>query len=363
VQAQALEKLGGEIARITEKLAERIGSAERRNALAIDDVGEQVARVTERLNQRHERSSQELVDRIRQSEERTLRMLEEAREKIDSRLSDAQRKLEAAAPAPIAPAAPTRPAAPAPSPFDDSYFSQAASFSTVDDEEEVFDPPPAPARSFEVEAFPAVEPEDRGFAQDDYAIADGFEPEGQRYEVEQEVSDFAPAQPTRPMSTRDIIEQARAAARAAAASEGKSPSKGKADKAAKKEKSPKSSGSLFSGFGGFSTKKPKARIGATLSTAFIVFAAAGALGAGVGGLLLLNTEGANTAPTRVAQAIAGRKADVEVNGPEADTTPGAPRAAVALTTGQVTPAPTDNAAAPPTTESKARFEDAVRKIE
>ena len=365
VQAQALEKLGGEIARITEKLAERIGSAERRNALAIDDVGEQVARVTERLNQRHERSSQELVDRIRQSEERTLRMLEEAREKIDSRLSDAQRKLEAAAPpsAPIAPAAPTRPAAPTPSPFDDSYFSQAASFSTVDDEEEVFDPPPAPARSFEVEAFPAVEPEDRGFAQDDYAIADGFEPEGQRYEVEQEVSDFAPAQPTRPMSTRDIIEQARAAARAAAASEGKSPSKGKADKAAKKEKSPKSSGSLFSGFGGFSTKKPKARIGATLSTAFIVFAAAGALGAGVGGLLLLNTEGANTAPTRVAQAIAGRKADVEVNGPEADTTPGAPRAAVALATGQVAPTPVDATAAPPTNESKALFEDAVRKIE
>lgn len=89
VQAQALEKLGGEIARITEKLAERIGSAERRNALAIDDVGEQVARVTERLNQRHERSSQELVDRIRQSEERTLRMLEEAREKIDSQIGRA----------------------------------------------------------------------------------------------------------------------------------------------------------------------------------------------------------------------------------------------------------------------------------
>jgi localization factor PodJL len=365
VQAQALEKLGGEIARITEKLAERIGSAERRNALAIDDVGEQVARVTERLNQRHERSSQELVDRIRQSEERTLRMLEEAREKIDSRLSDAQRKLEAAtpAPAPIVPAVSARPAAPAPSPFGDSYFSQAASFSTVDDEEEVFDPPPAPARSFEVEAFPAVEPEDRGFAQDDYAIADGFEPEGQRYEIEPEVSDFAPAQPTRPMSTRDIIEQARAAARAAAASEGKSPSKGKADKAAKKEKAPKSGGSMFSGFGGFSTKKSKARLGATLSTMFIVFAAAGALGAGVGGLLLLNTEGANTAPTRVAQAIAGRKADVEVNGPEADTTPGAPRAAVALTTGQITPAPADAAPAPPTNESKTLFEDAVRKIE
>lgn len=363
VQAQALEKLGGEIARITEKLAERIGSAERRNALAIDDVGEQVARVTERLNQRHERSSQELVDRIRQSEERTLRMLEEAREKIDSRLSEAQRKLEAAPPPAqtLAPdAAPTRPSPPPASPFDDSYFSQAASFSTTEDEDDAFETPPASPRSFEVAEFPAAEPEEPAFAHADYAIADGFEPEAPRYEVEPEVSDFAPAQPTRPMSTRDIIEQARAAARAAAAAEGKAGGKGKA---AKKDKAAKTSGSLFSGFGGFSTKKSKARLGATVTTALVVFAAAGALGAGVGGLLLLNAEEANTSPSRVAQAIAGRKADVEVNGPEADTTPGAPRAAVALTTGKIVPAQVDAPAAPPTNEAKALFEDAVRKIE
>ncbi|ATC31447.1 Localization factor PodJS [Caulobacter vibrioides] len=366
VQAQALEKLGGEIARITEKLAERIGSAERRNALAIDDVGEQVARVTERLNQRHERSSQELVDRIRQSEERTLRMLEEAREKIDSRLSEAQRKLEAAPPPPPAPTpapapASTRPSPPTASPFDDNYFTQAASFSTAEeDEDDAFDAPPAPTRSFDVAEFPAAEPEEPAFAHDDYAIADGFEPESPRFEVEPEVSDFAPTEPTRPMSTRDIIEQARAAARAAAATEGKGGGKAKA---AKKDKAAKASGSLFSGFGGFSTKKSKARLGATVTTAFVVFAAAGALGAGVGGLLLLNTEDTNTSPSRVAQAIAGRKADVEVNGPEADTTPGAPRAAVALTTGKVVPAQIDAPAAPPTTEAKSLFEDAVRKIE
>ncbi|ATC25002.1 Localization factor PodJS [Caulobacter vibrioides] len=365
VQAQALEKLGGEIARITEKLAERIGSAERRNALAIDDVGEQVARVTERLNQRHERSSQELVDRIRQSEERTLRMLEEAREKIDSRLSEAQRKLEAAPPSPPPAQAPApvataqRPVPPAASPFEDNYFSQAASFSTSEDEADAFDAPPAPARSFEVAEFPAAEPEEPAFAHDDYAIADGFEPESPRYEVEPEVSDFAPAEPSRPMSTRDIIEQARAAARAAAASEGKG---GKA-KSAKKEKASKASGALFGGFGGFSTKKSKARLGATVTTALVVFAAAGALGAGVGGLLLLNTDDGNNSPSRVAQAIAGRKADVEVNGPEADTTPGAPRAAVALTTGKVVPAEVEAPAAPPTNEAKALFEDAVRKIE
>jgi localization factor PodJL len=103
VQAQALEKLGGEIARITERLAERIGNAERRSAQAIDDVGEQVARFSERINQRNDRVASELADRIRQSEERTAKLLEEARQKIDERLAETQRKLaEAAAPPPPA---------------------------------------------------------------------------------------------------------------------------------------------------------------------------------------------------------------------------------------------------------------------
>lgn len=365
VQAQALEKLGAEIARITEKLAERIGSAERRNALAIDDVGEQVARVTERLNQRHERSSQELVDRIRQSEERTLRMLEEAREKIDTRLHDAARKLEQAAPppAPTPAPAPARAAPPAVSPFDESYFSQAASFSGHDDDEDVFEAPPAPSRApaFEVAEFPAAEPEEPSFGHDDYALADGFEPEAPRYEVEPEVSDFAPAEPARPMSTRDIIEQARAAARAAAAAEAKGHGKAKPEKKAKGEKS----GSLFSGFGGFTSKKAKGRLGATVATVAVAIGSATALGAGVGGLLLLNTEGSGAMPPRVAQAIAGRKTDVEVAGPEADTSPGAPRAAVALTAAPATPAQVDGAVVPaqPTDNAKALFEEGVRKIE
>ncbi len=367
VQAQALEKLGGEIARITEKLAERIGSAERRNALAIDDVGEQVARVTDRLNQRHERSSQELVDRIRQSEERTLRMLEEAQQKIDTRLSEAQRKMEEPAPAP----APTRAASPpAASPFgDDAYdfgqaasFSQSASFSHDDD----FDAPPPPqaqpSRGYQVADFPVEEPQAPSFAQEDYAMADGFAPEAPSYEPEPELSDFAaPEAPARPMSTRDIIEQARAAARAAATSDTKGSGKAKPEKRSK-DKGEKAGGSLFGGFGGFAAKKPK-RLGATVATAVTVFGAAGALGAGVGGLLLLNTDGSGAAPTRVAAAIAGRNADVEINGPEADTTPGAPRAAVALSAGQVTPVEGETSAPAATDASKALFEDGVRKIE
>ncbi|WP_454759293.1 peptidoglycan-binding protein [Caulobacter segnis] len=375
VQAQALEKLGTEIARITEKLAERIGSAERRNALAIDDVGEQVARVTERLNQRHERSSQELIDRIRQSEERTLRMLEEARDKIDTRLHDTARKLEAPAPAPVAaptPApAPARAAAPPVSPFEDSYFTQSASFSGHDDveEEDAFAAPapsraPTPSYAEDVAEFPAAEPEEPSFGHDDYALADGFEPEAPRYEIEPEISDFAPAEPARPMSTRDIIEQARAAARAAAAADAKGAGKAKPEKkgkAAKTARAEKSGSSLFSGFG-FAGKKTKSRLGATVATVAVAIGSATALGAGVGGLLLLNTDGAGALPPRVASAIAGRNADVEITGPEADTTPGAPRAAVALTASQATPVAAETPAQP-TDEAKALFEDGVRKIE
>jgi localization factor PodJL len=355
VQAQALEKLGAEIARITEKLAERIGSAERRNALAIDDVGEQVTRVTDRLNQRHERSSQELIDRIRQSEERTARMLDEAREKIDTRLSDAQRKL---AEQPVAAAAAPAPVARAPvSPFETASYSFGGE-SAVD--EDVFNAPPPPvarapaftAPAFEVAAFPAVEPEPPGFDDEDYEAADGFVGQEPSEAVESyaPASDFgtfsAPeADPARPMSTREVIEQARAAARAAAAVDVKAKKDGKKEKPAKEPKAPRTS--LFAGFGKASNKAPKRRVGSTVATALMVFGVAGAMGAGVAGLLLPD-HGNSQVPDRVAQAIAGRKSDVEIKSAEADTTPGLPRAAIALAPQLVTPA---------------LFDEGVRKVE
>ena len=179
-----------EIARITEKLAERISNAERRNALAIDDVGDQVTRVTDRLNQRHERTSQELVDRIRQSEERTARLLEEAREKIDTKLAEAQRRAAEQAVTAVAPP----PARPAPSPFDDDgerfSFGGEAVPEDVFHQPSAFIPPHAPpvvstpartaapavfeAPVFEPPAFPASEPPALEFGDEDFEAADGF---------------------------------------------------------------------------------------------------------------------------------------------------------------------------------------------
>ena len=94
VHSQALERLSGEISRITERLSERIANSERRAAQAMDEVGEQVARVTDRIAERTERSTTELSERIRLSEDRTARMLEEAREKIDRRMAQTNQRLD-----------------------------------------------------------------------------------------------------------------------------------------------------------------------------------------------------------------------------------------------------------------------------
>lgn len=380
-QGQALEKLGLEIARITEKLAERISASERRNALAIDDVGDQVVRVTDRLNQRAERSSQELIDRIRQSEERTARLLDEAREKIDTRLADAQRRMADTPP----PAPATRPAPVAHSPFEAERFS----FGGEPVSEDVFEqpafphpsfaqpsPPPAYEPAVDVEAyeppsafeptFPAEEPEEPAFADEDYEAADGFEatpPADEPPSFEADAFDPEPSEPVapaRPLSTREVIEQARAAARAAAAgaeTKSKAKAKAKGDKPAAK--------SLFAGFGKSSPKKAK-RGSSTLVTLLLVSAGAAALGAGMGARALMADAPDGKVNDRVAKAIAGRASDVEIKTAEADTTPAQPRVAMAVVTPAAAGSAEQAAAAPAPVvgeDGEALFAEAMQRLE
>jgi localization factor PodJL len=280
LQAESLEKLGGEIARITERLAERIANAERRSAQAIDDVGEQVSRVTERINQGHERAAHDLADRIRQSEERTARLLEDAREKIDRRLADSQARLEqTAVAAAAAPQALSRPAetelysAPdlAPGPFSRDAFGPLG-FSDQSFED--------PAFPDEARAFGKAAPEP-SFEADDFEAADEFEPypsetaeasqpteslfedaqadDDQHHGAIHEDEDPTGARAT----TRELIAQARAAARSASEPQGK-------DAGASKP--------IFSGLSFGQSKKKKAA--STLKTALLVSACAAALGIG-----------------------------------------------------------------------------------
>jgi localization factor PodJL len=349
LQAQALEKLGGEIARITERLADRIANAERRSAQAIDDVGATVTRVTERINQRTERTASELVERIRQSEERTAKLLEEAREKLDGRLAETQRRIaETAARAPIAPTPhfgaldaaddaddglfgsaepfpgfetppaeqpfPAAVAAIPPkadaSPFDDSDFDAASPFtdppSPFADALSATPPEPAPVASMpmfasdldEVELEPNV-----GFDVDDEWLSpSGSRPVAPTGPASPTPADDAPAATRRaeaaapepqetaaPLTTREVIERARAAARAASdnASRLRAPIR-------------QTDESVLQGLSSFGRTKRRA---AGPPTALAVASVLAAAGLAAGGYMYFEGKPGGRLPKRVADAL------------------------------------------------------------
>ncbi|MDO9223720.1 MAG: peptidoglycan-binding protein [Caulobacter sp.] len=376
VQAQALEKLGGEIARITERLAERIANSERRGALAIDEVGEQVARVTERINQRQERSSADLAERIRQSEERTARLLDEAREKIDQSLSASHRRLsEQVAQGPIAAAqaaAPVQRRTEPRQPFGDPFAAEPFPSAGRTIPEDTFEPQTQAlsrpeAALAEPEPFPVAERGPPAFSEEDFEAADGFAPLSEDVDIPDapEISaapDIAALDiedAPRPRSTREILDQARAAARIANAPEPRP--------------APTEKRGLFG-----SSKAPKRRAGSALQSALVLAAGAATLASmSAYAVIQFGGRGDGSVTERVAEALQIRRADAqgEIKTAEADTTPtlpGAnPRVAVALSPqGVAIPgAATDPAlaGAPPTiapVESPASlYADSVRRIE
>ena len=97
--ALALEKLGGEITRISDRLSERIAQSERRSQQALDDIGRRLADSSSRIEQGYDRASGELAERMRMSEERTAALIAEARGNIERR-TEAPVAAAAAAPDP-----------------------------------------------------------------------------------------------------------------------------------------------------------------------------------------------------------------------------------------------------------------------
>lgn len=89
--AIALEKLGGEITRISDQLSDRIAQSERRSQQALEDIGRRLSESSDKIEQRYDRASGELAERMRMSEERTARLLAEARESIETRTPSAIR--------------------------------------------------------------------------------------------------------------------------------------------------------------------------------------------------------------------------------------------------------------------------------
>lgn len=285
-QSEALSRLSAELSAITERLGERLLVSERRSAEAIDDVGAQVTRVTERMSQSQDRAAQELTDRIRESEERTARLLEETGARLEQRLE--QRLNEAPKPVVEPPPVPSAAA------FGPELFSRAED--VEEDELDLTDVlPPAPP-AFAPAAFASDSLESAfGPARFSFDAADNFapipEPEEDLFGLDQpEPPADAEVKPS--LSTREVIEQARAAARAAAPSDAPERLQVKAKASWRASKPAPFAGGLF----GMRPRRPSS----TLQTAILVAGGAAFLSVGAAGVVLI--QGPPERPNEVAAA-------------------------------------------------------------
>ncbi|CAN7456121.1 Localization factor PodJS [Phenylobacterium sp. LjRoot219] len=271
-QTEGLERLSTELGRITDKLSDRLLVSERRAAEAIDDVGEQVSRVSERMAQSQERAAQDLADKIRESEERTARLLEETGARLEQRLGEAPRAVAEPVPAPSIAIQP--PPAPSPAAFGPELFSRAEDVAE-DEELDLTDTMPPALPPFAAARFEPT---------DDFAPIP--EPEEDLFGLEQpEPPADAEVKPS--LSTREVIEQARAAARAAAPAEKPERLQAKA-KASWRTSRPATLG------GGFFSVRPRRAPSSTLQTAIMVAGGAAFLSVGAAGVVLM--QGPSPAP-------------------------------------------------------------------
>ncbi|MBE7218002.1 MAG: SEL1-like repeat protein [Caulobacteraceae bacterium] len=230
-QAQALERLGGEIARIAETLAERIGASERRSAQTAEDAFEHLRDVSERLNARHEATAAEVDARIRSTEERAARLLETPAPASVVHPADVLAAVSAS-PAPVAAA--WEPPAPPGSPFVSAEQATTARAEAAAPADTRPVPPPYdPFAGFEPEPQPLADsfppPEAQATEELPPPPADPFSAITRAEAPVDRLSAMDPADdifdappPSAPAraSTRELIEQARAAARDAAEARG-----------------------------------------------------------------------------------------------------------------------------------------------
>lgn len=252
-QADVLEKLGAEIGRVTERLTERVAQSERRTAQAIDDVGEQVARVTERMEHRHERLATDLAERLRESEARTAELLENAKNGLAASVAGVRERL-----------ADDGDDAPPVHPFGPELFARAE-LATPDMEEDT--------------AAPAGE----GFVAEDFAALS--ESPTEAFASEDDIE--ADVEERRPLSTREVIEQARLAARAEAVGATAS------HVAGERRNAGRSAGRrVFRGLGFRTSARPPS----TWQTALMLAGGAAFLSVGAAGVVLMEGQGADVLP-------------------------------------------------------------------
>ncbi|MFL5298470.1 MAG: peptidoglycan-binding protein [Phenylobacterium sp.] len=309
LHAEALERLGAEIGRITERLTDRLLHSERRAAQAIDDVGEQVAKVTERIEQRHERASSDLAERIRASEARTAQLLEDARTRLLGEAVELPTLAEAAPGAQSLAAEfqatefeTTEPEA---TELEASELTELEAANLETAELKTAEPdteapptvaaappePPVAASIFAAQLFsraepisqPALDPAHPAFGAEDFEAVDAFVPLDEPADERLELDPVPPQRATPQLSTREVIEQARAQARAAAAT------RPATIHAGERRPRPARAGGLFGGL------KP-VRAVSTWQTALMVAGGAAFLSVGAAGVVLMEGPGVPRQP-------------------------------------------------------------------
>ncbi len=219
------------------------------------------------------------------------------------------------------------------------------------DPRDLDDPPAA-------DAFDAPEPEHHAF--DDHLHADELEPihaehdDGEHADAEPDAApeDEEPQQPPAPLSTRELIEQARAAARAA----NLSPAEQRA------EKTRKANGTgLFAG-GKKADKKPKRKGSSPLATALFVSGGAAALSMALVGYELVLQRPGGALPERVADVLGLGAHTAPLTSERPAAGEGQPLAAVALNPQLANPVASPQTAAQ--NEAAAElYADGVRRVE
>lgn len=176
---EAVDNIGGQIARLSSSLDQRIVESESRSAVAIEQVGEQVASAIKHVQARQEQGQRELEQKVEALDERQSTRLSDALNNVSDRLSEMQSQTSTAV-----------------SPVQKAIVSLAARLEALEDfnappltETEADDVPDMPEMSPEIaslDAAPMPEPE---------IIPDltAFEP--QEPEAPEEVFADTPAEP------------------------------------------------------------------------------------------------------------------------------------------------------------------------
>jgi localization factor PodJL len=260
------------------------------------------------------------------------------------------------------------------------FSASETAHAEIDPDEDWLSPIPAEdERESEVEGeLHSFTPHTEDHADDDFALH-GFEPESREAETEESPfglaalarhdedaghaepdhvepeanggfeadDDFLPAAPARPKTARELVEQARAAAKASSAAQD-SKSRGEGG------------GGMFGGLLG--GKKDKKKRGSTMRTALLVSGGTAAMGVALAGYVILSSQPQGPLPARVASALGAHGAQTSA------PAPANPIAAVALSpqpiAGQIAGANNPAAAVtPPANGGAELYNDAVRRIE